>query len=61
LPDLNIVVVLTAQLPESKTDPDWRRVLVEHYVIPAARSTQPLPENPPSLERLQKAMNEASQ
>ena len=61
LPDLNIVVVLTAHLPESKTDPDWRRVLVEDYVIPAARSTQPLPENPPALERLKKAVKEVGQ
>jgi CubicO group peptidase (beta-lactamase class C family) len=51
VPDKDMVVVFASALPES--DFYVPQELLDGYVLPAARSTGPLPENPAGLAQLQ--------
>jgi CubicO group peptidase (beta-lactamase class C family) len=48
LPHLDMVVAVTADLPGSEPS-----LLLRNFIIPAARSTGPLPANPEALARLE--------
>lgn len=51
VPEKDMVVVFASALPESDFYVPQR--LLDDYVLPAARSVGPLPENPAGLARLQ--------
>jgi CubicO group peptidase (beta-lactamase class C family) len=51
VPEKDMVVVFTSELPDSEFFVP--RDLLEQFIIPAARSTDPLPGNPGGVDRLQ--------
>ena len=51
VPEVNMVVVFVSALPERDFYVPQR--LLEDYIVPAARSTTPLPENPEGVTRLE--------
>ena len=48
MPDLDMVIVVTADMPGATS-----RYLVDAFILPAARSSEPLPENPEALALLE--------
>jgi CubicO group peptidase (beta-lactamase class C family) len=56
VPDLEMVVVFTADLPGSEPS-----MLLSNYILPAARSSEPLPENPQGVARLEEWIREIRQ
>jgi CubicO group peptidase (beta-lactamase class C family) len=53
IPDLDMVVVFTADLPGNLPS-----VVLSNHIIPAARSSEPLPENPEGVARLEARIGE---
>jgi CubicO group peptidase (beta-lactamase class C family) len=53
IPDLDMVVVLTGDLSGNLPS-----VVLSNYIIPAARSSEPLPENPEGVALLKARINE---
>jgi CubicO group peptidase (beta-lactamase class C family) len=53
IPDLEMVVVVTADLSGNLPS-----VLLSSFIIPAARSSEPLPENPEGVARLEARISE---
>jgi CubicO group peptidase (beta-lactamase class C family) len=56
VPNLEMVVVITGEFPGTTS-----RYLVDAFVIPAAWSSEPLPENPEALALLESRISEAGQ
>jgi CubicO group peptidase (beta-lactamase class C family) len=55
VPHLQMVVVVTGRLPA-----DEPRLLIDSFIVPAARSLEPLPPNPEGLALLQARIAEAA-
>jgi len=53
IPDLEMVVVFTADLSDNAPS-----VILSNFIIPAARSTEPLPENPEGVALLEARIKE---
>lgn len=56
IPDLEMVVVIVGQIAGNAP-----RYLVDAYIIPAAQSTDPLPENPEGLALLEERTDAVAQ
>jgi CubicO group peptidase (beta-lactamase class C family) len=56
IPDLEMVVVFTADLSGNAPS-----VILSNFIIPAARSPEPLPENPEGVALLEARVNEIQQ
>ncbi|MBN2393462.1 MAG: serine hydrolase [Anaerolineae bacterium] len=56
VPSLNLIVVITGDFPGTTS-----RYLVDAFVVPAARSSEPLPANPEALALLESRIGEAGQ
>lgn len=56
IPDLEMVVVITGEFPGSTS-----QYLVDAFIIPAAKSSEPLPENPEGVALLESRIDEVAQ
>jgi CubicO group peptidase (beta-lactamase class C family) len=54
VPELEMVVVFTADLPGSEPS-----MLLSNFILPAVRSSEPLAENPEGVARLESRIEEA--
>jgi len=58
-PDQEMVVVFTGALENSDHNLPW--LLVDMFILPAAKSTEPLPENPPAAASLEAKIHQVEQ
>ena len=55
VPDLELVIVITGDFSGVTS-----RYLVDTFIVPAARSSEPLPDNPEALAELEARISEAA-
>jgi CubicO group peptidase (beta-lactamase class C family) len=61
VPEKNLVVVFTGELPNTGYDDQFPKALAETYILSAVRSDDPLPADPEAAGRLEARIRSASQ